>query len=70
MLSYCFKMKKQINIRVGNDVAQWLEKHPLSTNALVNYGLHLLMQMEANINKANVYISTVTVSPPKENLPF
>ena len=59
----------QKNIRVSEETAKWMDNHPVSNNALVNMGLHLLMQMEANL-KAHIIITPVTDTPLKKDSPF
>ena len=62
----------QKNIRVSPDVDEWMKKHPLSDNSLVNYGLHLLMQMEANATQPLiVHVNNIpTPEQVKQILPF
>jgi hypothetical protein len=57
----------QKNIRVTEDVANWMNKHPLSDNSLVNYGLHLLMQMEANATMPLQGFTAISFVPPPED---
>jgi len=67
-------MKIQKNIRVDEDVAKWMDSHPLSNNSLVTYALYLLMQMEANAQKPLQGIMKVSavLSPEQADckLPF
>jgi len=67
-------MKIQKNIRVDEDVAKWMDSHPLSNNSLVTYALYLLMQMEANAQKPLQGIMKVSavLSPEQTDyiLPF
>lgn len=59
-------MKIQKNIRVSQEVATWMDSHPLSNNALVTYALHLLMQIEANASQPpNVYTQVAYVPRPQ-----
>jgi hypothetical protein len=65
-------MKIQKNIRVDENVAKWMDSHPLSNNSLVTYALYLLMQMEANAQKplqGYMQVSAV-LSPEQVNSPF
>ena len=56
----------QKNIRVTKEVSDWMQNHPLSDNSLVNYGLHLMMQMEANaVKPLNGYMQVAHVELPK-----
>lgn len=57
----------QKNIRVSEDVAKWMNEHPLSDNSLVNYGLHLLMQMEANATLPLKGFTTLSFVPPPDD---
>jgi len=67
-------MKIQKNIRVDEDVAMWMDSHPLSNNSLVTYALYLLMQMETNAQKPLQGIMKVSavLSPEQADyiLPF
>lgn len=62
-------MKIQKNIRVSKEVAEWMDSHPLSNNALVTYALHLLMQIEANATQPiQGYMKVSTILSPQQTL--
>jgi hypothetical protein len=61
-------MKIQKNIRVNKEVSEWMDNHPLSNNSLVNYALHLLMQIEANAIKPLHGVMKVEYIPTPEEL--
>lgn len=67
-------MKIQKNIRVDEDVAKWMDSHPLSNNSLVSYALYLLMQIEKNAQKPlQGYMQVSAVLSPEQvdsTLPF
>lgn len=66
-------MKIQKNIRVPEDVAKWMDTHPLSNNALVIYALHLLMQIEHNASQPPTVYTQIAYVPskvPEEKPPF
>lgn len=59
-----------ITARVDKDTKDWIAQHPLSQSDLINYGLHLIRIMESNLKDAGTHITTVTVLPKNEILPF
>ena len=50
--------------RTDEHTKKWIDTHPLSQSDLINYGLHLLMQMEARLMNADVRIGHVAISDP------
>ncbi len=67
-------MKIQKNIRVSQEVAQWMDAHTLSNNSLVCYALHLVQQIEANATKqAQATMQVLHIPTPQQltqKLPF
>ena len=55
---------------VSPEVAAWMAAHPLGDSALVNYGLHLLMQIEANATQPTKIDYVYTPKQIKDVLPF
>ena len=67
-------MKVQKNIRVDEEVAKWMDAHPLSNNSLVCYALYLVQQIEENATRqAQATMQVLHIPTPQElteKLPF